>query len=339
VFACRAEEALEGSELQGIIEFDDRSLAFEVAGRLVVVSVEEGDVLKPGQELARLDDKLEQLKKASLEAEGRATKAQLNLLYAGALPEQLSQVRARLRAARAATTYLTDQHERHRVLFGHGVATQNELDRAANELEQAKGVQAEVEQQLAELRRGPRSQEIETAEAHLDAALSAVEASAERVRRHVLYVTSSAEVLDVPVKSGEYVSPGTVVATLADTSHPYVDVFVPQAQIGSFGVGAKVAVNVDTLSHPLGGSVEYVAKSTEFTPRFLFSPRERPNLVVRVRVRIHDPKHQLRAGIPAFLELNPKLHSAAFPKLSASSPLTTVAPIASASVAPSPSAL
>lgn len=340
---CKSDEALERSELQGIIEFDDRSLAFEVPGRLVAVSVEEGQLVKPGQELARLDDKLEQLKKASLEAEGRATKAQLNLLYAGARPEQLSQVRAKLRAARAAAAYAADQHQRVKVLFGHGVATQSELDQAANSLEQANGVQAEVEQQLAELRRGPRSQEIETAEAHLDAALSAVEASAERVRRHVLYVPGEAEVLDVPVKIGEYVSAGTVIATVADTHHPYVDVFVPQAQIGSFGVGAKVAVHVDTLEHPLGGGVEYVAKSTEFTPRFLFSPRERPNLVVRVRVRIADPKHLLRAGIPAFVELHPKLPGSAFAGLSATAaPLLAAPPPPSAfsfsSAAPSNSA-
>ena len=31
-----------------------------------------------------------------------------------------------------------------------------------------------------------------------------------------------------------------------------------------------------------------LGRQTEFTPRYLFSERERPNLVVRVRVRIDD---------------------------------------------------
>ena len=34
--------------------------------------------------------------------------------------------------------------------------------------------------------------------------------------------------------------------------------------------------------------------------RFLFSERERPNLVVRVRVRIEAPDGDLHAGLPAF---------------------------------------
>ena len=42
--------------------------------------------------------------------------------------------------------------------------------------------------------------------------------------------------------------------------------------------------------------IEHVFPNTEFTPRFLFSESERPNLVVRVRVRIDDPRRELHAG-------------------------------------------
>lgn len=336
---CEPEAIGPTSEFQGVVEFEDHTLAFEVPGKLVLVSVTEGDVLHPGQELARLDDKLERLNRSALEAQGRATKAQLKLLYAGTRPEVLSQVRARLRAARAATAFAKDQYARTRVLREHDVVAQNALDTAKNAVDQAEASQAQVEQQLAELRKGPRSQEIEAAEARLDAALAQVESSEERVRRHVLYSDMPAEVLDVPVKRGEYVSPGTAIATVADTEHPYVDVFVPQAKIGRFGVGAKLAVHVDTYQEAFGGRVEYVSPSTEFTPRFLFSPRSRPNLVVRARVRIHDPAHRLRAGIPAFVELDPKLPKTAFPELSelasasasgAQPPLASALPSASA---------
>ena len=55
---------------------------------------------------------------------------------------------------------------------------------------------------------------------------------------------------------------------------------------------------------PLSGKVEHIARRTEFTPRYLFSERERATLVVRVRVRVADPKEQLRAGVPAFVRLS-----------------------------------
>ena len=48
-------------------------------------------------------------------------------------------------------------------------------------------------------------------------------------------------------------------------------------------------------------TVERIGYKTEFTPRYLFSEKERSNLVVRVRVRVSDPGHLLRAGVPAFV--------------------------------------
>jgi hypothetical protein len=54
----------------------------------------------------------------------------------------------------------------------------------------------------------------------------------------------------------------------------------------------------------LRGTVENVARKTEFTPRYLFSDRERSNLVVRVRVRVNDPERHLHAGVPAFVSID-----------------------------------
>jgi hypothetical protein len=43
----------------------------------------------------------------------------------------------------------------------------------------------------------------------------------------------------------------------------------------------------------------------------LFSERERPNLVVRVRVRIEDPKRLLHAGVPVFVTIDRDARAAA----------------------------
>jgi len=80
-------------------------------------------------------------------------------------------------------------------------------------------------------------------------------------------------------------------------------VFVPQGRVHEVALGNAVSVRVDGVEQALRGKVEHVFPRTEFTPRFLFSESERPNLVVRVRVRIHDPRHQLHQGVPAFATL------------------------------------
>jgi HlyD family secretion protein len=111
-------------------------------------------------------------------------------------------------------------------------------------------------------------------------------------------------VLDVNFEQGEVVGAAAPVVTLADPERPYVDIFVPQAEIAHVFVGQGANISIDSLSQALSGKVEHLARRTEFTPRYLFSEKERSTLVVRVRVRIADPKQQLRAGVPAFVRLS-----------------------------------
>jgi HlyD family secretion protein len=113
-------------------------------------------------------------------------------------------------------------------------------------------------------------------------------------------------VLDVNFEQGEVVGAASPVVTIADTHHPYVDVFVPQAEIASVSVKQGARIKVDSLPSELSGVVEHISRRTEFTPRYLFSERERATLVVRVRVRVDDPREQLRAGVPAFVRLGGK---------------------------------
>jgi len=128
-----------------------------------------------------------------------------------------------------------------------------------------------------------------------------VDALAHRLLHYQVTSPIAGSVLQVYVKRGETVSGGAPVVALADPSRPYAEIFVPQAQITKLSVGQVLNVSVDGLSDSLPASVEWIARETEFTPHYLFSDQERSTLVVRVRVRIQDDKHQLRAGIPAFV--------------------------------------
>lgn len=299
-FACQATDRQATSPFQGIVEFEERSLSFEVQGRVTEVLVHEGERIAPGQALARLDDQLSRLSKLSLEAQARATRAELKLLYAGTRPELIEQARAGVRAARSSTRLARERQDRNRTLAATNVIPPEELSASTTAFERAEAQQAQREQQLAALRKGPRSQQIEAAEARLDAALAAVETSEERLRRHVLYSDAAAEILDLPVKKGEYVFAGTPVAAVADTTSPFVDVFVPQSQVARFEPGTALEVRVDSLQRSFQAQVEHLSRSLEFTPRFLFSPDEREHLVLRVRLQVLDPERRLRAGIPAF---------------------------------------
>ena len=315
---------------QGVVELDERVVAAEVPGRVVRVAVHRGEPAASGALLATLDDSLARLARDARAHEAEAARAELALLRAGARREDLGSLAAQARAAAASRAWLEKNVERARALRDAGAVPEGELDRAEAELARSAAEHQALEQRLAGARAGARPQELSRAVARVASLEAALALEDARVARYAVRVGGAAPppggdagdggaadgptgadagaamlVLEVHVEPGELAGAGTPIATLGDTLHPYVDVFVPQAKLGALHVGDRGTLRVDASPDTFPCVVENVARATEFTPRFLFSERERANLVVRVRVRVEDPAQRLHAGVPAFVELAP----------------------------------
>jgi HlyD family secretion protein len=286
---------------QGTIELDERVLAFEAAGRIQAMEVARGQVVAAGQMLARLDPSLEELAAAARAAEAAAAAAQVQLVREGARAEDIRAIAARVRAAQASENLLRRDLERDRRLLERGATTPAVVSSLEGQLERAVAERQSLEHQLSGLRAGARAPEIAGAEARARAAQLAHDIEQERLERYVLSAHEAGTVLDVHAEPGEVVAAGMPVISMADRTRPFADVFVPQGELGGIDVGDAAEVRVDAHAQVFRGTIERISPRTEFTPRYLFSERERPNLVVRVRVRIEDPAGVLHAGVPAFV--------------------------------------
>jgi HlyD family secretion protein len=305
VTACNGARSLQPERfLQGSVEYDERVLGFEIGGRVKSVAVTRGQKLEERQLIATLDNELAKTERELRDADAEAAQAQMKLVEAGNRPAQIRAAEARVRAAHYNEELLRNNFERERQLAAKGASTKAVVDDLAAQLKAAEANRTAIEQELAALREGARAQEIETAGARASAAKKAAELGQEKLAKHELFAPQAGTVLDVHIDPGVVVAAGAPVVTLADTSKPYVDVFLPVAQIGSVQMGAHAQVKIDASDRAYAGHVDWISKTTEFTPRFLFSPRERPNLVVRVRVVIDDPDQRLHAGVPAFAAIN-----------------------------------
>lgn len=299
--AVCSHRAATNEPFQGLVEFDERVLAFDVGGRVRELRVARGDRVHAGEVIAVLDDSLERPQRAARVADLEAARAQLALLRAGSRPEDVRAAAEQLRATRASEDVIARMAARQRAIIANGAAPTSTIDELDNQLAVLRGQLDVQTQRLALLRHGARPEEIAQASARVDAAAAAIDVLDTRLQHYTLYAPTDGVILDVPLKAGEVASPGTPVATLGDVDHPYIDVFVPQADIERARLGDRARIRIDATTRPLAGIVEHIADQTEFTPRFLFSERERSNLVVRVRVRVVDREHLLRAGVPAFV--------------------------------------
>ncbi|MET0411190.1 MAG: HlyD family efflux transporter periplasmic adaptor subunit [Polyangiaceae bacterium] len=299
--ACTGAPAEQRVGYQGVAELDERRLAFEVTGRLVSLTAREGDAIASGSLLATLNGALDAQAREAGALEARALSAQSALVERGTRPEDIAVTRARLRAARSSEQLANKELERERALFESGVTARASLDTLESAAARAEAEREALENELAEQERGARPEEREVAKARAAAAHATVDLDQLRLDLRELRAPLDAEVLDVLVEPGEVVMAGAPVLLVADPAHPFAEVFVPQAELAGIDVGDEARVTSDSLTQPLAGKIEHVARTTEFTPRYLFSERERPNLVVRVKVRIDDPQHLLHAGVPVFV--------------------------------------
>jgi len=302
--ACNHATAGGEEGYQGVVELDERVLGFEVGGRVERVDVQRGDAVKGAASLASLDSSLEKTAREARAAEADAAKAQVALLKAGARPEEVRAMEARVRSIKTTEALLTKNLARERELEKRGVTSRAVVDEIETKLAATSADRQSLEQQLKALRSGARSQEIKGAKSRAEALDKTLSVQTERVDRHVLRAPKEGVVLDVHVEPGEVVAPGAPVITVGDPSHPYADVFVPVGKLDGIKLGTAASLRVDSTSAAFSAKVEHISRTTEFTPRYLFSDRERPNLVVRVRLRIEDPEQRLHAGVPAFAKFS-----------------------------------
>lgn len=285
---------------QGVVEFEERRVSFEFAGRIEVLAPTRGATLHAGEVVATLDQSAATPLRDARRAEVDGARARLALLRAGARSSDLRAASAQVAALDAVVSSISRSLARAESLARSGAGPSAAVDDLQGQRERAVAERSAAEERLRTMRQGARPQEVSTAEAQLRAAEHALAGEEQRLSRFTARAPIDGVVLDRLAEPGDVVSAGAPVITLADTARPYVDVFVPQGVVGRVRLGAGAEVRVDGHASALPARVEDIARETEFTPRFLFSERERPNLVVRVRLRVDDPRRVLRAGTPAF---------------------------------------
>jgi len=305
VAGCARGEPLPKEEMyQGVAELDDRRLAFELSGKIIGIQAREGDRVTAGTVMATLDGALDAQARAARDLEAKVAEVEARLVAKGARPEEVSAARAHVRAAKAAEDLVKRQLARERDLHDRGVTPEARLDELEGQYARAVAEREALESNLANLQRGARSEEREAAKVRAEAARATVTLDDLRIERSELRAPSDVLVLDVHAEPGEVVAPGAPVFTVAEPGRVHAEVFVPEGRLAGIDVGDRASVRADGIPSPLAGKVEHVARRAEFTPRYLFSDRERPHLVMRVKIRIDDPKSLLHAGVPVFVTID-----------------------------------
>ena len=110
----------------------------EVAGQITEVEVREGDIVKSGDLLARIDSREYELEVEELEAEMSVAKEEFKKAIEGLRPEEKEKLLARVRVNESALDLAIKEQNRFQKLVREGVTAQSILDEADDRVRQTK---------------------------------------------------------------------------------------------------------------------------------------------------------------------------------------------------------
>ncbi len=304
----------------GEIEGTVVELSSRVGARILELPVAEGQSVRKGDLLVRLDcaDPDAQVAEAdarlaSARAQAQAAGAQVQASESTRVAAGAAQEAARAQAAALqAQAEAADRQARRLAQLTADVSASNidQTQASASGLsEQVRAARAQAaasahQAQAAAVTTRASSLSAQAALAQVRAAEALLARARLLAGECELRAPRDAVVQTLPHEAGELTTPGTVLVRLVDLSEVKATFYLPNAEVAAVKPGVRAEVVADAWpGQVFEGTVRTVSLEAEFTPRNIQTRTDRDRLVYPVEVVVKNPDGKLRAGMPVQVSL------------------------------------
>ncbi len=304
--ACRPKDS--GTvHLQGRIEAPLVDLAPKVAGRVAEVRVREGDRVKAGDVLVRLDLG-ETAIAVDRDREGlRSAEAKYQDMAVGSRQPEIMAADADVADKRAQVDLARTELERQRTLLTEKIGTQRDFEVAKTDLDRAAAALKASEERRRLTVEGFRKFQTEEARYDMGRAKTVLQQSEILAREAEVRAPADGVVLHRIAEPGLLLAAGQPAVTLAFADRLYVRTFIPEPKLGRVRAGMAATVRVDAFpGREFPAHVTEISPDAEFTPKPVETKSERVNLVYSAKVDLDRGwKEPLVPGQPADVAIAP----------------------------------
>jgi HlyD family secretion protein len=307
-YRSAGEEPADGTlTLHGNVDIRQVQLAFNGSERIAEMPVQEGDRVRTGDLLARLDRTRLQYAVEQATARVAAQREVVAKLTAGSRPEEIRQLEAEVAAARFGADNAERTSLRLADLAQRNMVPQEQADNAQAAADAARAKWRAATEALRLAQAGFRKEDIAAAEATLRAEQAQLALAQRQLDDSALYAPADGVIQQRLLEPGDMASPQRPVYTLALTSPLWVRAYVGETDLGRIQPGMPAEVQTDSFpGKSYDAWVGYISPSAEFTPKSVETREVRTALVYQVRVFVCNPEDQLRLGMPAMVILDLK---------------------------------
>jgi HlyD family secretion protein len=287
--------------------------------RVKQILVDEGDLVKPGQVLVRLDTSTIEAELAKNEAAVAAAREELATAKTGIATAKADVAKAIADVTKAfadvasANGVVAQQQaaiklaqievDRERRMMAENATSQRAVDVRNTNLDSTKATLSSAEARAnaaqseanaakatadaARSRVGTAQAQADVAQRQIDVALGQVAVTKSRIKDATLISPVTGRVLYRLAEPGEVLAPGGKALTVVNLDDVYMEIFLPSDQAAALKLGDDARITVDYEPNAsAAANVSFVSPEAQFTPKQVETKSEREKLMFRVKIQV-----------------------------------------------------
>lgn len=281
----------------GNVDVRTVSLAFRVSGRLESINFDEGQKIKKGEVIAKLDDALYKEYLNQIDAQIAMQKANIAKLENGFRDEEIQKAKAKLLQSQIEKDRLKKEFDRMKKLYKTNSISDQKYDDAKAAYDSSSANYLYAKSSLTMLKNGYEKEDILSAKANLDALRAQRNLHKINLDDTIIYSPTDGTIITRVYEKGSIVSPSQAVVEIAKDDEYWVRSYMSERYLGTIKTGLKAIIHTDN-GKTYEGKVSFISPIAEFTPKTVQTEDLRSDLVYRFRIVLKDFDDNIRQGMP-----------------------------------------
>lgn len=282
--------------IEGKTKKETLSFSPKVTGRILEIYVQEGQSVKVGDTLAKLDVPEVSAKIAQATGATEAARAQAQMAKNGATTNQLRQLKAKQMGLQEQFNYAKKSYERATNMYKDSLLSPQNYDEIFAKYQGARAQLDAVNAELDDVLRGTRTEKIGMATGQQHQAMGALQEANIAYSERYIIATNDMEVETITLQKGELATAGYPLFTGYVPASTYFRFTIPESKIAQYQKGMSVKMVINYNKKEVEGQVLTIKQLTKYADITTAFPDYQPEEAV-YEIKVKPNEAQLVADI------------------------------------------